>query len=315
MPRKIIIDTDPGVDDAMAIFYALHAPEVELIGLTTVFGNVHTETATTNALRLLEIDGRMEIPVAAGADRPLVGTYHGPAEFVHGKDGQGDANLPAPKTKPVEKKAWEFIIEQVMAAPGDVTLVPIAPLTNIALALTLEPKLASNLKQIVLMGGNAYGAGNASPAGEANIWHDPEAADIVFGADCPITMVGLDVTEKVFMTADVLDGIAKIGNPRAQHLSRILPVYRKFHVDWYGQDGINVHDSTTITYLRDPSLFATVQHAVRVDTSSGIGRGKTWPALGVPDREPEWQGRRPVNICIDVNVDQAIQMELERLNS
>lgn len=313
MPRKIIIDTDPGIDDAMAIFYALHSPELELLGLTTVFGNAHTPTCTTNALRLLEIAERTDIPVAEGAHRPLVTDFHGPADFVHGADGQGGANLPAPVTRAIGQKAHEFIIEQVMQTPGEVTLVPLAPLTNIALALTLEPQLAHNLKEIVLMGGNAYGAGNASPAAEANIWNDPEAADVVFGADCPITMIGLDVTEKVVMSAAVLAGIGQLQNPRAQHLTRILPFYHRFYKERVGLDGIHVHDSTTITYLLNPDLFQTVQHPVRVDTSSGIGRGKTWPALGTSDNEQAWAGRRAVNICVGVDAERAIQMELERL--
>ncbi len=313
MPRKIIIDTDPGIDDAMAIFYALHSPEFELLGLTTIFGNAHTPTCTTNALRLLEIAERTDIPVAEGAHRPLVMPYLGPADFVHGADGQGNTNLPLPKSQPIQKKAYEFIIEQVMRAPGEVTLIPLGPLTNIALALTLEPRLAANIKEIVLMGGNAYCAGNATPAAEANIWNDPEAADLVFGADCPITMIGLDVTEKVVMSADVLAAIGRIQNPRAQHLARIVPFYHQFYKDRVGLDGIHVHDSTTITYLLNPSLFRTVQHPIRVDTSQGIGRGKTWPALGVSDNEKAWNGRRKVNICVEVDAASAVQMEMERM--
>lgn len=313
MSRKIIIDTDPGIDDAMAIFYALHSPELELLGLTTVFGNAHTSTCTTNALRLLEIAGRTEIPVAEGAHRPLVMEFHGPADFVHGADGQGNANLPRPSTRPISQKAHEFIIEQVMRAPGEITLVLLGPLTNSALALTIEPQLAHNLKEIVLMGGNAYCAGNATPAAEANIWNDPEAADVVFGADCPVTMVGLDVTEKVIMSSSVLAGIGRLANPRAQHLERILPFYQRFYQERVGLDGIHIHDSTTITYLLNPGLFETVQHPMRVDTSSGIGRGKTWPALGTSDNEQAWAGRRAVNICVGIDAEQAIQMELERL--
>jgi uridine nucleosidase len=152
MSPKIIIDTDPGVDDAMAIFFALRSPELDVIGLTTIFGNVHTDLATTNALRLLEIAGRADIPVAPGTDHPLAGPFKGPVPYVHGDDGQGNTHLPPPTTAPLPITAAQFIVEQVMAAPGEITLVPIGPLTNIALALRLEPRIAQHVKAVVLMG-------------------------------------------------------------------------------------------------------------------------------------------------------------------
>ena len=184
--RKILIDTDPGIDDAMAIFYALESPELEVVGLTTVFGNAHTDVTTRNALSLLEIAERTDIPVAAGAVKPLAMEYRGPVAFVHGPDGQGGVDLPPPTTAPVDADAAHFIIDTVMSSPGEITLVPLGPLTNIALAMLIEPRLTENVAEIVLMGGAAFVGGNASPAGEANILNDPEAADIVFGADCPI---------------------------------------------------------------------------------------------------------------------------------
>ncbi len=154
--RKILIDTDPGIDDAMAIFFALAAPELDVVGLTTVFGNVDTALCTENALRLLEIADRCDIPVAAGATRPLAMPYRGPADFVHGKDGQGNANLAAPTTRPIAVDAVRFIIDTVMSAPGEITLVPLGPLTNVALAMLIEPRVTANLAGIVLMGGNAF---------------------------------------------------------------------------------------------------------------------------------------------------------------
>jgi uridine nucleosidase len=181
MPRKVIIDTDPGVDDTMAIYFALKSPELELIGLTTIFGNVTTELATTNALRLMEIAGRTDIPVAKGSDDPIAVPYSGAVPFVHGDDGQGNVHLPPPTTQAVDQSAAQFIVEQIMSQPGEVTLIPVGPLTNIALALRLEPRIAQNVKEVVVMGGNALGPGNASPAAEANIRNDPEAADVVFG--------------------------------------------------------------------------------------------------------------------------------------
>ena len=311
--RKILIDTDPGIDDAMAIFYSLASPEFDVVGLTTIFGNAHTATCTTNALTLLEIAGRTDIPVARGAARPLAMDYRGPVTFVHGTDGQGDVNLPPPATKPVAVDAARFIIDTVMAAPGEITLVPLGPLTNIAMALILEPDLPKHLAGIVLMGGAAFVGGNASPAAEANILNDPEAADLVFGADCPIVMLGLDVTEQTVMSDAALTTIATFDNPQARHIARIVPFYREFYRSRLGLDGIVVHDSSTISYLLAPQHFTTVAYPIRVDTGHGVGRGKTWTAKAVSDRENQWAGRRHVTICTGVDSDAVVALELSRL--
>lgn len=311
--RRILIDTDPGIDDAMAIFYALASPELEVVGLTTIFGNAATTICTTNALRLLEIADRSDIPVAAGAVRPLAMEYRGPADFVHGADGQGNAALPPPTSTPVGVDAAHFIIDTVMASPGEITLVPLGPLTNVALAMLIEPRLGANLAGMVLMGGNAFSAGNASPTAEANIINDPEAADIAFGADCPIVMCGLDVTERTFMSDAQIAAMGRVDNPRAQHLARILPHYRDFYFRRLGMAGIWVHDSTTITYLLAPQLYEAVSMPIRVDTSHGISRGKTWAARGSSDREAPWAGRRPVTILTAVDADAAVELELSRL--
>jgi inosine-uridine nucleoside N-ribohydrolase len=311
MPKKIIIDTDPGVDDAMAIFFALHSPELDVIGLTTVFGNVGAHLATVNALRLLEIAGRKDIPVAKGADHPLAGPFGGAVPFVHGDDGQGNVNLPPPTREPVEQSAAAFIIEQIMNAPGTITLVPVGPLTNIALALRLEPRIAQNVKEVILMGGNAFCPGNATPAAEANIHNDPEAADVVFGADWQVTMVGLDVTHTVNMTRAHLAQYAAADNPMAQHIARIVPHYQKYFEDAYNIDGIYVHDSSAIAYVIDPSLFTVERWPVRVETM-GISRGKTWPDNG--ERAlPPWEGRPLVTCCVGVDAAGVIAMELARL--
>jgi inosine-uridine nucleoside N-ribohydrolase len=312
-PRKILIDTDPGIDDAMAIFYALASPELDVVGLTTVFGNAHVETCTENALTLLDIAGRPDIPVAQGAGRPLGQTYPGPAGHVHGDDGAGNLHLPRSQRRPVSADAAHFIISMVMASPGEITLVPIGPLTNIALAMIIEPRLAANLAGIVLMGGNAFCPGNMTPAAEANIANDPEAADIVFGADCPVVMAGLDVTEATMMSTETLASIAEIDNPRAQHLAKIVPFYQAFHAMVGREGGIFIHDSTTITYLLAPQLFTTIECPVRVDCSEGIGRGKTWPATRGSDRHTAWSGRRPMTILTQVDADAAVELELSRL--
>lgn len=330
--QKIIIDTDPGIDDAMAIFFALRSPELDVIGLTTIFGNVHTDLATTNALRLLEIAGRADIPVAKGVDDPLAFPFHGPVPFVHGDDGQGNVHLPPPNGKAIDQNAAGFIIEQVMRAPGEITLVPIGPLTNIALALRLEPRIAQNVRQVVIMGGNATVPGNASPAAEANILNDPEAADEVFGADWRVTMVGLDVTQQVRMSRAHLADYGAIDNDMARHIARIVPFYASFYQRANGWDGIYVHDSSVIAYLIDPTLFTTIQCPVRVDCSSGISRGKTLAALVYPATRADtaydrgdaisevnelipmpWRTRPNVNICVGVDGERLIALETARM--
>jgi inosine-uridine nucleoside N-ribohydrolase len=313
-PRRIIIDTDPGIDDAMAIFYALASPELEVVALTTVFGNAHTPVCTENALRLLEIAERTDIPVAEGAHTPLAMSFRGPADFVHGVNGQGDAPMQPPSTTAVNDNAVELIVDRVMAAPGAITLVPLGPLTNIARAMQAEPRLAANLAGIVLMGGNAFCGGNASPAAEANVINDPEAADVVFGASCPVVMAGLDVTEQIVMTGAQLDMIGSAGNARADHLHSILPYYRRFALERSGLDGIHVHDSTTISYLIAPEHFTSVRHPIRVDTADGVGRGKTWARTKPAEHGTDpWAGRSPVTILTGVDVDAVVRLELSRL--
>ena len=311
--RKIIIDTDPGIDDAMAIIYALASPELDVIGLTTVFGNAHVETCTTNALYILDVAGRSDIPVAQGAGRPLAMNFRGPATFVHGNNGLADIHMPASSGKPHALDAAHFIIEQVLAAPCEITLVPIGPLTNIALAMLLCPELPKHLAGMVIMGGNAFCPGNASPAAEANIINDPEAADLVFGADCPIVMCGLDVTERTVMTSEQIGFIATLENPRAQLAAQILPHYRDFHRARGKNDGIHVHDSTCISYMLAPQHYGTASHPIRVDCGDGVGRGKTWPNLRHLMPGGPWTDRRPVTILTEVDSAAVVALELSRL--
>lgn len=316
-PRPIIIDTDPGIDDAMAIFFALRHAALDVIGLTTIFGNVSTATATANALRLLDIAARSDIPVAPGASDPLCVPYSGPVPFVHGDDGQGNVNLALSERDPLDVTAAQFIVDQVMRRPGEVTLVPIGPLTNIALALRLEPSIASHVREVVLMGGNALGPGNATPSAEANIHNDPEAADVVFGAGWPVTMVGLDATHKVHMDDAHLARYGEIDDPMARHIAAIVPFYRDFYRDRVGIEGIYVHDSSAIAYLVAPSLFTVERWPIRVDTTHGIGRGKTWPAIGDTDhhRLAAWHDRPLVNVCVGADGPAVVDLELATMRA
>lgn len=300
--RKIIIDTDPGVDDAVAILLALASSDLDVLGLTTVFGNAHTELTTRNALVLLEAAGRPDIPVAMGAAKPLVTDYLGPVPQVHGANGLGDAPLTTPTIEPIEAPASDFLWTTVAAHPGEVTIVALGPLTNLALALQQHPGIAELVDQVIVMGGNALVPGNATPVAEANINNDPEAADLVFGADWSVTMVGLDVTHEVNLTGEMLDrlGVGDSGTTRL--LRDALPSYRAFYqVTFPGVDGIFVHDPSTIAYLLDPGAFTTQAWPLRVETES-FSRGKTWPNMGNTDDPvpPAWQGRPTVDVCTAV---------------
>ena len=195
--HKIIIDTDPGIDDAQAIAFAIAHPDIDLLGLTTVFGNASIDITSRNALKLLEIFGRADIPVAQGASKPLKQDRLPSPDFVHGIDGLGNLNLDAPKTTLQSQSAVQFIIEAVNLNPGEITLVAVGPLTNIAEAVALDPSLPSKVKGLIVMGGNIDEAGNVSPVAEANFLGDPHAADIVCAHDWPLKVIGLVVTLQV----------------------------------------------------------------------------------------------------------------------
>ncbi len=308
MPQKIIIDTDPGVDDTIAITTALRSPELEVLGLTSIFGNAVTETTTQNALRLVELEGHDSIPVARGSEVPLLMELEGIASDVHGRDGMGNTNLPAPKGKPIEKSAAEFIIDTVRAYPGEVILAPVGPLTNIALALEIDPGIASLIKKIVLMGGTVSVTGNISPVAEANIYHDAHAADIVMQASCPVVMVGLDVTEQVIMTPQYFEELFKAENPATNLIKRILPVYQEYHDRFRGMGGsTHTHDPSAIAYLIDPDLFKTKSVPVFVETQ-GHCKGKT-----TADWHKQWESRVDTEVCMEVNSSGVLDLIKERL--
>ncbi|XP_011074012.1 probable uridine nucleosidase 2 isoform X3 [Sesamum indicum] len=273
--KKIIIDTDPGVDDAMAIFLALQSPEVEVIGLTTIYGNVYTTLATRNALHLLEIAGRTDIPVAEGSHLTITkGTKLRIADFVHGTDGLGNQNFPPPKGKAIEQSAVDFLIQQTSLYPGKVTVVALGPLTNIALAIQADPAFIKNVGQIVLLGGAFSVNGNVNPAAEANIFGDPDAADIVFTSGADILAIGINITHQVILTDADRDKLAESSGKFAQYLCKILDVYFSYHHDAYSTKGVYLHDPTTILAAVDPSLITYVEGVVRVQTV-GITRGLT----------------------------------------
>ncbi len=321
MVKKIVIDTDPGVDDSLAIFVALNSPELEVLGLTTIFGNAVTTTCTENALRLLEIAERTDIPVVEGAHVPLNGNFRGAATFVHGDNGQGNAELPLPTTNSLEVDAVTFLKKTIDTHPNEIILVPVGPLTNIANLLLEYPGIDKKIKEIVLMGGNAQSPGNATPTAEANILNDPEAADIVFSAQCEITMVGLDVTNNVFMSEEQVEIIGSFNNAKSKHINKINPFYFNFLKNFFQKSGMPIHDSSAVTYLVHPEYFETIQHPIKVETL-GISRGKTWMGMGISDNEEgfgerlkPWENRTKANVCINVDSEKVISFITQRISN
>jgi purine nucleosidase len=305
--RRIIIDTDPGVDDSMAILLAFSSPELKIEALTTVFGNTGTDVTTANALRLVELAGHPEVPVARGAEKPLMRPFAGDGWVVHGRNGLGQVDFPPPNGAPDPRRAAQLIVDMVMASPGEITLVPVGPLTNIAIAYALEPRIAQNVREVVLMGGAAGVVGNVSPVAEANIHNDPEAANIVFHAGWPITMVGLDVTEKTLMSPEYLDDLKRANTPKTDFIHAIVQHYMKFYAE-IGITGIPVHDSSAIAYVIDPTLFTTQKLFVDVEFQSTLHHGQTvadW--RGGRGREPN------VNVCVDVDSPRFLAIYRQRL--
>lgn len=314
-PKKIIIDTDPGVDDAMAIFVALKSPEVEVIGLTTIYGNVYTSLATRNALHLLEVAGRTDIPVAEGSHVTITnGTKLRIADFVHGSDGLGNQTFDAPKGKPIEQNAAEFLINQTNLYPGKVTVVALGPLTNIALAIQKEPEFAKKVGQIVVLGGAFAVNGNVNPASEANIFGDPDAADIVFTSGADIVAVGINVTHQVVLTAMDRDRLAKSNAKFARYIDKITDVYFDYHNDAYGIKGVYLHDPTTMLVAIDPSLFTYTEGVVRVQTA-GITRGLTlfYNKQKRFAEVTEWCDKPSVKVAVTVDAPTVVNLIMDRL--
>jgi uridine nucleosidase len=310
MATKILIDTDPGIDDTMAILFALRSPELEVVGLTTVFGNTNITNTSQNALRLVELEGHGDIPVAMGAGNPLINPIASLGEFVHGPDGMGGINPPPPAGKVQSISAAQFIVDTVLSYPNEITLVPVGPLTNIALARHLEPRIAGLVKEVVIMGGAAFVPGNASPVGEANILNDPHAAAVVFGAPWPVTMVGLDVTMQVVMTGDYLEKLGQGGNPATDLIRRIVPIYQQFHDKTYGLGGdIHTHDPSAVAFVVDRSLFETAQLPMFVETQ-GRCAGQT-----IPDLLGHWDDASEVNVCRGVEAPHLLELFFERLTA
>ncbi|MGC1167615.1 MAG: nucleoside hydrolase, partial [Candidatus Acidiferrales bacterium] len=272
-PRRIILDTDPGIDDMMAIFLALRSPELKVEAITPVCGNVPLEFTLPNALRLVEIAGRPDVPVAAGASHPLLRRLV-TAGHVHGANGLAGVDFPEPKIKPVRETAPEIIRRIVRENPGEITIVAVGPLTNVALALRSDPELAAMIPQVAIMGGSLSG-GNMTPAAEFNLYVDPEAARIVFDAEIPLTMVGLDVTRKCQLTEPQIQQLEAAQNPVSQTAGKVMRATYERMRKGGEVTAITMHDPLTIASLIDPDVITLKDYYVEVETEGEWTAGQT----------------------------------------
>ena len=295
----ILLDCDPGHDDAIALLLALGSDEVELRGVTTVAGNQTLEKTTANAIRVLELADRADVPVAAGSPRPLVRELH-VASNVHGETGLDGPDLPPPRAEPSRQHAVDFLVERIEG----VTLVATGPLTNVALLLARYPE--ARPERIVLMGG-AIAEGNVTPAAEFNIWADPEAAARVFASGLDVTMVGLDVTHRALVTAAHAEQLRGSGRV-AKAVAELLDFYGVFHREVYGFDGSPVHDAVAVAHVIDPTLLETRRLNVRVDTESELCRGRTvvdlWQRTGLDAN---------AGVAVDIEAERFLELLLDRL--
>lgn len=300
--RKVIIDCDPGIDDAIAIMLAMEYPGFDIVGLTTVFGNAYLDQATKNAMSVVELSGK-PIPVYRGAARPLRITLDPPPDFVHGKDGLGNTNQPAPKNSPRAKRAAQFIVDMAKAYPGQITILAVGRLTNLAEALKLDPSLTKNIAEVVLMGGALNVPGNVSPVAEANIAGDPDAADIVVTAPWKVTMIALDTTIKVKLNDDILLRIRNANSRYGPFMFSITRFYMDFHKNVnHVEGGFFVHDPSAVMYLIDSSIFKVRRGPVRV-AREGIAIGETiMPAYDYQMNLPPWRDKPFVTTATDVDV-------------
>ena len=307
-PHKLILDTDPGVDDSMAIALIANSPEITLHSVTTIFGNGPVSLSTENALRVLDIVGLSHVEVFEGANKPLLREFGGEGARVHGSDGLGEPRMPPSPRSAESDFAAMHIVNSIMAQPGELTLAAIGPLTNLGLALSIEPKISENVKEVVIMGGAVDVPGNASPLAEANIHNDPESASLVFGADWPLTVVGLDVTTQVLMDAKYLASLAKSQTPTTDMIAAITPHYLDFHKKYRSETTMPVHDSSAIAYLINPDLFSTKKLYVDVITGEHPCSGQT-----VADWKNHWGKEANTNVCLGVDADKMLAMYINRV--
>jgi inosine-uridine nucleoside N-ribohydrolase len=302
--HRIILDTDPGLDDALALFLALASPEVQLEAITTVSGNVHVDLTTRNALALLELTGRTTIPLARGCERPIV-RQPVVADYVHGHNGLGGISLPEPQLRPVNQHAVDLIIEKIMAAPREILLVPVGPLTNIAMALRKEPRIAEYVREVVMMGGALRVPGNVTPEAEFNIFADPHAAHIVFHAGWPMRLVTLDVTQKTLLEREQVEALASNGN----HITLLIQQMVENFLNAFGLprgiSGFQMHDPLCLFAAFKPEIITWEPAYVDVEIGSNLTLGETVAYFSnlAEDIDPSLEHLHAPNMLTSVGVD------------
>jgi purine nucleosidase len=307
MSRPIIIDCDPGADDAIALFLAMaHPTELNILGITTVAGNVPLDLTQANARRLCELVGRQDLPVYAGCPRPLVRSLI-TAEEVHGKTGLDGITLPAPTMPLQTQHAVDFLVETVMNSDGNITLATLGPLTNVAVALVKEPRMGDRLREMVCMGG-AITQGNITPSAEFNFYVDPHAVQVVLTAGIPLTMISLDVTHQALVLPERMARLRAIGSPMSRATVGLLDHYGRHDMERYGLPGPPLHDPCVIAYLLRPDLFKGALRYVEIETNLTAGLGRTivdcWNSTG---QTPN------VNVITHIDADGFYELLLEAL--
>jgi inosine-uridine nucleoside N-ribohydrolase len=320
-PRRVIIDTDPGIDDAMAILLALNSPELKVEALTVVPGNVEAAQGLENALKIVSLAGRCDVVVAPGAQHPLNQKLI-TAQFWHGKNGLAGVELPASKCKPDSRFGPDLIIEMVHKYPHELTLIPVGPLTNIALAVSKDPSIASLVHDIVIMGGS-IGGGNVNGAAEANIYNDPEAAQIVFSAGWTVTMIGSDVGERTVMTRKYLSELEANHGPESDFIAKLADFYLR-RSEKSGYSGAAMYDPLAVGTVIDPTLVTLKDMHVDVETKGEFTRGETvanrmgsnennvlhgdhYEIEGVIELKPN------ARVCLASNADQFLNLFVNRI--
>lgn len=307
--KRIIIDTDPGIDDALAILLALASPEVELEALTVVSGNCTAQQGLKNAQGVLSLANATHIPIALGVERPLLQPLLIAPE-THGDSGMGYATLPEPDVAPIDSHAVDFLIERIMAAPGEITLVPIGPLTNIAMAIRREPRIVTAVKEVIIMGGAIRAGGNTTPLAEFNIFCDPHAAHIVFHSGMPLTLVPLDVTYQVVLTKEDVNRLLQIQSPITQFVADSTRFYMEFHDEYQSIEGCVINDPLALALAFAPQLVDAEAHYIDVDIAGGVSMGKTFADFyRMNKQEPNMQ------VALGVRPRDFLELFLERIES
>jgi inosine-uridine nucleoside N-ribohydrolase len=307
MSVPILIDCDPGHDDAIALLLAVASPEVELLGVTTVCGNQTVDKTTANAIRVLEFVGRGDVPVAAGADRPLARERF-VAAYVHGESGLDGPALAPPQKSPEPEHAVDFLAGRILGAPEAPTLIAVGPLTNVALLLARYPEVTEHIRQVVVMGG-AIAEGNVTPAAEFNVWADPEAARRLFRSELDVTMIGLDVTHKALLTPAHGERLRETGKAGTL-VAELLEFFTVFHRETYGFPGSPIHDAVAVAQVIRPGIVETLERHVEIETESELCRGRTVVDLWRrTDNEPN------AKVGVDMDAEVFLDLLCERVGA